>query len=113
MWTTENETSMACNLTAIPAGQRQQHMATAEQLFAAVQETRELPNGYAFRLPQEPDMWLKAAEFIANERLCCPFFGFGLELEPERGPLWLKLTGGTGVKEFLQREFVKTSSAPR
>lgn len=94
--------AIACDLTAIAPEQRGQHISAMEQLFALVQETRELPNGYAFRLPQEPDMWLRAAELIANERLCCPFFGFALELEPDGGPLWLKLTGGEGVKQFIQ-----------
>ena len=42
------------------------------------------------------------AKFIENERLCCPFFNFGLEVEPNSGPLWLRLTGGEGVKEILQ-----------
>jgi hypothetical protein len=105
--TLKNEVPIACDLTAIPAEQREQHQATAEQIFGAVRETRELPNGYAFRL--EPDMWLKAAEFIANERLCCPFFSFTLELEPGGGPLWLKLAGGEGVKQFIQAEVLPSS----
>ena len=43
-----------------------------------------------------------AAKFIENERLCCPFFHFGLKVEPNGGRLWLRLTGGEGVKENLQ-----------
>jgi len=42
------------------------------------------------------------AKFIENERLCCPFFNFGLEVQPNSGPLWLRLTGNDGVKEMLQ-----------
>jgi hypothetical protein len=95
------EIPIACDLTAIPAEYREQHSAIAEQLFAAVLEIRELPDGYAFRLPEEPGMLLKAAEFVSLERLCCPFFGFVLEIEPAGGPLWLKLTGGAGVKEYI------------
>jgi hypothetical protein len=51
------------------------------------------------------DTILRAAEFISLERLCCPFFNFVLEVEPESGPLWLKMTGQDGVKQFLQAEF--------
>ena len=102
---TEDRPALACDLTALEPVQREQHLATAKQLFAAVQATEELPNGYAFRLPEEPEMWLKAVEFIAHERLCCPFFGFALEIEPEGGPLWLKLTGREGIKPFIQAEF--------
>lgn len=101
----KNELPIACDLTAIPAEQREQHNATAEHIFASVLETRELPNGYAFHLPEEPGMLLKAAEFVSLERLCCPFFSFTLEVEPAGGPLWLKLTGGEGVKLFIDRTY--------
>jgi hypothetical protein len=45
-----------------------------------------------------------AAEFMTLERLCCPFLTLTLEVERERGPLWLTLTGREGVKPFLQAE---------
>jgi hypothetical protein len=109
----KNEFPLACNLTAIPAEKRDQHQAAAEQIFRAVRETRELPSGYAFRLPEEPEMLFKAAEFVTLERLCCPFFGFTLEFEPEGGPLWLKLTGGDGVKQYLQAELLPWKSSLR
>ena len=79
-------------------------MATALEVFQAVQSIRELSNGFAFRLPNETTLLMKTAEFIASERLCCPFFGFTVELEPEGGSLWLHLTGRDGVKPFIQAE---------
>ena len=100
-----NEIPIACDLTAIPEEHREHHNATAEQLFAAVGEIQELPDGYAFRLPEEPGILLKAAEFVSLERLCCPFFGFALEVEPAGGSVWLKLTGRAEVKEFIAGTF--------
>ncbi len=98
-----NETpSLACDLTAIPADVREEHVITAPQLFALAQEVQELPNGYAIRFANEPGRFMAIAKFIENERLCCPFFNFGLEIESNSGPLWLRLTGGEGVKEILQ-----------
>ncbi len=47
-------------------------------------------------------MLLTIAAFIADERLCCPFFHFRLDIEPEQGPIWLQLTGTEDVKPFLQ-----------
>jgi len=47
---------------------------------------------------------MQAAEFIAKERLCCPFFGFAIEIEPEQGALWLSLTGRQRVKPFIRAE---------
>ena len=93
---------LACDLTAIPADVREEHVITAPQLFALAQEVQELPDGYAIRFLNEPGRFMAIAKFIENERLCCPFFSFGLELEPNSGPLWLRLTGGEGVKEILQ-----------
>ena len=103
MNTNSTETQpLTCDLTAIPADVREEHVITAPQLFALAQEVQELPNGYAIRFSNEPGMFMAIAKFIENERLCCPFFNFGLEIEPNSGPLWLRLTGGDGVKDVLK-----------
>jgi hypothetical protein len=94
----------ACNMNAIEPAQREQHLAAALRVFQAVQSIRELPTGYAFRLPNETSLLIKSAEFIAYERLCCPFFGFTIEIEPEGGALWLHLTGRDGVMPFIVAE---------
>ena len=91
-------------MTAIAAEYRDEHAANTDKLFRAVQEIRELPNGYSFRLPNQSDILVTAAQFIALERLCCPFFGFGLEVEREGGAIWLSLTGRDGVKPFIMAE---------
>ena len=93
-----------CDMAAIEPTQRKQHVATAIAVFGAVQEIHELSNGYAFRLPNDPALLLQTVEFILREKLCCPFFGFTMEVEPEGGPLWLQLTGREGVKPFIQAE---------
>jgi hypothetical protein len=94
----------ACDMNAIEASQRGQHIATIDELFGAVTEIKELPNGYAFRLHGESDIFTVTANFIMLERLCCPFFGFALEIEPEGGSIWLSLTGREGVKPFIVAE---------
>ncbi len=99
-----NDIAIACDLNALTPDQRVRHAALAEELFASTQETRVLADGYALRLANHPDTWLKAAEFVSFERLCCPFINFRLELEAGSGDLWLSLTGREGVKEFLAQE---------
>src|SRR6185436_4455917 len=94
--------ALACDLTAIPSDVREEHVITAPQLFALAQEVQELPNGFAIRFLNEPGRFMALAKFIENERLFCSFFNFGLEVEPHSGPLWLRLSGGEGVKEILQ-----------
>jgi len=101
---TEKQSPFACDMTAIAADQREAHLATINKLFRAVESIRELPNGYSVRLPSESDVLLTAAEFIALERLCCPFFDFSLEIEREGGAVWLSLTGREGVKPFIMAE---------
>ena len=49
-------------------------------------------------------MLLKVAEFISLEKLCCPFSGFIVEVEPEGGDAWLHLTGREGEKPFIQAD---------
>lgn len=102
--TAADESPLACDMSAIEPGLREQHIATGKQVFSAGTEVRELSDGYAFRLPAETDVLLKAAEFICLERLCCPFLGFALEVVPEGGPAWLRLTGREGVKGFIREE---------
>jgi hypothetical protein len=98
------ESPFACDMNAIPADQRQAHLATIDKLFRVVETVHELPNGYSFRLPNDSATLLTAAQFIELERLCCPFFGFGLEIEREGGGVWLSLTGREGVKPFIMAE---------
>jgi hypothetical protein len=101
---------IACDLTAINAADRDQHMLTGKQLFASVTEVQELTDGYAFRLPAETHILHSAAHFIANERLCCPFFDFTLRVRAGSG-VWLSLTGSDAVKQFVRAEFASLVNA--
>lgn len=99
------QTPIACDLSAIDSAERERHTLTAQELFAAVVEVKELADGYAFRLPVDHLMLRSAADWIANERLCCPFFNFSLDIEAESKALWLSLTGSEDVKMFIRAEF--------
>jgi hypothetical protein len=101
---TEKESPFACDMSAIAPEQRGAHLATIESVFRSVETVRELPNGYAFRLFNDSCVLLNTAQFIALERLCCPFFGFAVDIEPEGGAVWLSLTGREGVKPFIMAE---------
>ena len=105
MNTKDNEPPFACNMKAMNAEQRQRYNVLAKQLQMTIQEIKELPDGYAFRLPSETRVVKDAAEWIAYERLCCPFFDFGLEVERNGGAMWLRLTGREGIKPFIRSEF--------
>ena len=98
--------ALVCDLTAIPAEARKQHLASIPQLFAAVRAVQELPDGFAFQFKNEPGKFMALAKFVENEQLCCPFQSFTIDIEPHAGPIWLRLTGGEGVKEMLAAEVV-------
>ncbi|HYN88738.1 MAG TPA: hypothetical protein VER55_09415 [Ardenticatenaceae bacterium] len=103
------ETPIACDMSAIPTERRDHHERLTEELFTtAVEETRELPDGYAFRVAAE--YYPLVTEFVADERLCCPFFAFALEVTPDRGPIWLRITGRDGVKQFLTASLAAPTS---
>ena len=91
-------------MTAIPAEQRTSHLAKSRGLFSEIEETRELSSGYEFRFADEPNVLQRLVDFVSLEKLCCPFLRFELEVEPEHGPVWLRLTGREGVKEFIREE---------
>jgi hypothetical protein len=96
---------IACNPNAIPTNMREQWVETGKQVYAAVQEVQDMPDGYGFRLPADSAMLLKVVQYIANERLCCTFLHFTLEIGSNSEPFWLRLTGGDGVKEYMRSVF--------
>jgi hypothetical protein len=55
-------------------------------------------------LPDETHIFQTVASFIRYERLCCPFFHFSLEVEPDQGAIWFSITGAVDMKAFLQSE---------
>lgn len=100
----KRESPIACDMSAIEPGLRAGHVSTGAALFRAAEQIVELPDGYAFRLPPVSETLLTMAEFISLERLCCPFLAFSVEVEPEGGPFWLRLTGREGVRAFIREE---------
>lgn len=91
-------------MSALDAAQRERQHLLLTQFKAAVQETREMTDGYAFRLKATSSIIQMVSEWITVERLCCPFLRFELVVGPETWPVWLKLTGREGVKEFIAAE---------
>ena len=98
-------TPLACNMNVFTPIQREAHIKTTIELIRAVQGVQEVENGYEFSFPNKTEFISKIAEFIANERLCCPFLNFTLHVPANSETLSLALTGPLGTQEFLQAEF--------
>jgi hypothetical protein len=101
----KSETPLICNMDVFTPSQRDTHILTTTQLVQSVQRVQEVEDGYEFLFPNETEFIPKIAEFISNERLCCPFLKFTLEVFPESEPIRLSLTGPEGTQEFLRIEF--------
>jgi hypothetical protein len=102
----KSESPFACNAFALAPEVRKRHF---EELGPALlklkRSTHELSDGYEFELPADNKTYQLLTEWAFQERLCCPFFDIDLRLDRENGPLWLRLTGRPGTKEFIKEEF--------
>ena len=101
------ETPFFCNLKALTASERADHLSLSARLADAVLETTELADGYSFQIDRARISLQDLAAWSDFERRCCPFFDFALTLGRENGPLTLRLTGRNGVKPFIRSEFAR------
>lgn len=99
----KKEVIFACNMNAMTKEQRKrQSQFLTPALHAQRLATSEVADGYEFQFPSDAHTLQVVAEWIGNERLCCPFFRFDIRLGP--GPMILKISGPEGVKQFIQAE---------
>jgi hypothetical protein len=96
---TDSAAPIACNLDALAPAERTRRAALAEQMLARVEQVEETADGFALRV--DASLAGDSLEWFLLERRCCPFLRLELDFAPGEGPLWLRLRGGPGVKEFL------------
>ena len=103
---TQHESPFACNAFALSPEVRKRHFEeVGPALLKSKKSMRELPDGYELELPADNKTYQLLTEWAFQERLCCPFFDITLRFDRENGPLWLRLTGRPGTKEFIKMEF--------
>ena len=96
---------LTCNINGILPQERTRYERLFEALRGAVKESLELSDGYAFQLDTTQISIGQLVEWVELERQCCPFFWFEVRWEGKNGPVWLRLTGPEGIKEFILDEF--------
>jgi hypothetical protein len=95
--------SFYCNRLALTQEERHRHFdELGPKLRSLRKSVRELKDGYEFEFPGDTATYQLLSEWAIQERLCCPFFDISLRLEAENGPLWLRLTGRPGTKDFIK-----------
>src|SRR4051812_20683394 len=95
----------ACNLKAISAAERPRYNEPVNHIRAAIRDRSEISSGYAFKLNSKIVTLPEAAEWVAMERLCCPFLTLQLSASGDMADWGLTLTGATGIKQLIAAEF--------
>lgn len=96
--------ALACGLDALMPEERARHASLRRALESAIVGIEELPEGFALSLPADPELLVRAVEWITLERVCCPFLRFELAVESVSERAILRVSGPGEVKEFLRAE---------
>ena len=103
------DTTFACDLTVLTTEQRLRHRELSEKLRPMVLEFRELPNGYTARISSSAVDASEVQEFLALEKLCCPFFTLTMDVEngsKRKGGIYnVRIEGYGDIKPFIRAEF--------
>ena len=99
------ETPLVCNMDVFTPAQRESHVQATMELVQALRSLQGIEGGYEFQFPNESELISKIADFISNERLCCPFLKFSFRVGARDEPITLSLSGPDGTQEFLRAEF--------
>jgi hypothetical protein len=100
---TKHESPFACDTWALTPEQRKRHFEELGPILRSLRKSvRELADGYEFEFPADQQTFQLVTEWAIQERLCCPFFDIDVRLDREGGPLWLRLTGREGTKDFIK-----------
>lgn len=99
---TNKSGELSCKLTTQEMQKRKETVLAS--LKQQVKETKELPDGYAFKFDGSDKVIDELTEFIKSERHCCDFFVFNLSIAGDKSEAWLELTGPEGAKDFVTHE---------
>ena len=100
-----HKSAFACDRRALDPVARKRHFDELGPALRSLRKAvRELPDGYEFEFASDPKTVAIVTEWAVQERVCCPFFNIQLRMEAEGGPVWLRLTGRKGTKEFIQAD---------
>jgi hypothetical protein len=91
---------VACTLD--PAALRARKAGLLRDLIARSDARDEREDGITFRFTPTAGLLALVAEVIEAERRCCRFLRFELVVDPDEGPVHLRLSGPAGTREFLQ-----------
>ncbi len=104
----DSETTIACSLSEPQLAAREREL--AEAIFSKIEQVEELDDGFALCFPGSDEWATRLFEFIAFERVCCPFFIFEVLFEANQKAIWLKLRGAEGVKAMIREALMPANT---
>jgi hypothetical protein len=94
-----------CDQSALDPERRTRHFdVLGPALIAKRTAVRELADGYEIGFPSDRETFQQLAEYVGDERVCCPFFDIVLRATADGGPLWFRVTGRPGTKQFIEAD---------
>lgn len=92
---------IACNLKALNPAERKQLETLGGHVIAAIVSSRDLSDGYSFRIDPAKASLVDVAEWLDVWRRCCPFYEFQVDFHAADATIWLSVKGRPGVKEYI------------
>jgi len=103
-----------CNLATLSQAERARDAELVKVLRDVLRERTELPDGYGYRF--EPTALKDVGEWLSIVAKCCQPLSYEMTFGPQPGgPLWVRISGKEGAKEFIELEFAPLAErlAPR
>lgn len=97
----ETPPPIACNLKVLTSEQRKELTRMGEHVISAITSSREMSDGYAFRIDPAKASLMDVAQWLDLWRRCCPFYEFQVEFRAADANVWLSVKGRSGVKEYI------------
>lgn len=92
---------IACRMKALTPAQRIELAHRGEHVISAITASRDLKDGYAFRVDPAKASIVDVAEWLDVWRRCCPFYEFQVDFHAADASIWLSVKGRPGVKEYI------------
>jgi hypothetical protein len=92
---------IACNLKALTPQQRKQLEQIGEHVTSAMTTSRDLNDGYAFRIDPTKASLMDVTRWLDLGRRCCPFYEFRIDFHAADATIRLSVEGRPVVKEYI------------
>lgn len=97
----DNEPPVVCTIDRDSEKAERRRRQVRQELVPNYLGAEELEDGYRLRF-DGADSLMGVARFVEEERKCCSFADYQLELEPPYDEVRLTITGPDGTKELFQ-----------